>query len=323
MKNIINVDFQNTINSGLYCVANNTNDLYLILTPALIQKSNYRVEVTDVNKQVHTSNILELNANNQIEYKVDGSYFNGAGVMKIRLLSNESNSYYIVFNCIKFTNEDLTLKYINGEYNFSIKSSSSGMLIDLIYPIGTVITNSNASFNPNTLYKGTTWVRVKGKVIVGVDENDSDFNSVNKSGGNKSFNNAHSHTVNSHSHSINHTHTVNSHKHSTQGHTLTVNEMPSHGHAYDNYYNGQTNGSGGGKYNVQLVWSYRSNSNTSVGATGGSQPHYHGDTGYSSPSTSGASTSNSGNASPDTSSSQGTQSLLQPYITKYVWERIA
>lgn len=92
MKNIINVDFQNTINSGLYCVANNTNDLYLILTPALIQKSNYRVEVTDVNKQVHTSNILELNANNQIEYKVDGSYFNGAGVMKIRLLSNESNS---------------------------------------------------------------------------------------------------------------------------------------------------------------------------------------------------------------------------------------
>lgn len=48
MKNIINVDFQNTINSGLYCVANNTNDLYLILTPALIQKSNYRVEVIQI-----------------------------------------------------------------------------------------------------------------------------------------------------------------------------------------------------------------------------------------------------------------------------------
>lgn len=121
MKNIINVDFQNTINSGLYCVANNTNDLYLILTPALIQKSNYRVEVTDVNKQVHTSNILELNANNQIEYKVDGSYFNGAGVMKIRLLSNESNSDYIIFNCVEFTTEDLICKYANDQYNFSVK----------------------------------------------------------------------------------------------------------------------------------------------------------------------------------------------------------
>lgn len=121
MKNIINVDFQNTINSGLYCVANNTNDLYLIFTPALIQKSNYRVEVTDVNKQVHTSNILELNANNQIEYKVDGSYFNGAGVMKIRLLSNESNSDYIIFNCVEFTTEDLICKYANDQYNFSVK----------------------------------------------------------------------------------------------------------------------------------------------------------------------------------------------------------
>lgn len=184
---------------------------------------------------------------------------------------------------------DKMKKYVNEH------SGGATTSIDTIYPIGTVITNSNASFNPNTLYKGTTWVRVKGKVIVGVDENDSDFNSVNKSGGNKSFNNAHSHTV-------------NSHNHSTQGHTLTVNEMPRHGHAYDNYYNGQTNGSGGGQYNVQLVWSYRSNSNTSVGSTGGSKPHYHGDTGYS---------------SPNTSSSQGTQSLLQPYITKYVWERTA
>lgn len=189
------------------------------------------------------------------------------------------------------------VQYLWNKMKNYVNAHSGGAItsIDTIYPIGTVITNSNASFNPNTLYKGTTWVRVKGKVIVGVDENDSDFNSVNKSGGNKSFNNAHSHTV-------------NSHNHSTQGHTLTIGEMPSHGHPYDNYYNGQTNGSSGGQYNVQLVWSYRSNSNTSVGSTGGNEPHYHGDTGYS---------------SPDTSSSQGTQSLLQPYITKYVWERIA
>lgn len=121
MKNIINVDFQNTINSGMYCVANDTNILYLCLTPSLVQKTNYRVEVTDINNIIHTSKAIELNANNQINYQVINDYYNGNGVMKIRLLSNESNSDYIIFNCVEFTTEDLICKYANGQYNFSVK----------------------------------------------------------------------------------------------------------------------------------------------------------------------------------------------------------
>lgn len=121
MKNIINVDFQNTINSGMYCVANDTNILYLCLTPSLVQKTNYRVEVTDINNIIHTSKAIELNANNQIEYQVINDYYNGNGVMKIRLLSDESNSDYIIFNCVEFTTEDLICKYANGQYNFSVK----------------------------------------------------------------------------------------------------------------------------------------------------------------------------------------------------------
>lgn len=121
MKNIINVDFQNTINSGMYCVANDTNILYLCLTPSLVQKTNYRVEVTDINNIIHTSKAIELNANNQIMYQVINDYYNGNGVMKIRLLSDESNSDYIIFNCVEFTTEDLICKYANGQYNFSVK----------------------------------------------------------------------------------------------------------------------------------------------------------------------------------------------------------
>lgn len=121
MKNIINVDFQNAINSGMYCVANDTNILYLCLTPSLVQKTNYRVEVTDTNNIVHTSKAIELNANNQIKYQVSNDYYNGNGVMKIRLLSNESNSDYIIFNCVEFTTEDLICKYANDQYNFSVK----------------------------------------------------------------------------------------------------------------------------------------------------------------------------------------------------------
>ena len=121
MKNIINVDFQNTINSGMYCVANDTNILYLCLTPSLVQKTNYRVEVTDTNNIVHTSKAIGLNANDQIKYQVSNAYYNGNGVMKIRLLSNESNSDYIIFNCVEFTTEDLICKYANNQYNFSVK----------------------------------------------------------------------------------------------------------------------------------------------------------------------------------------------------------
>lgn len=70
-------------------------------------------------------------------------------------------------------------------------------IFDLIYPIGSVYISEKAT-DPSTLFGGK-WERIKGKVIVGVDENDIDFKTVNKTGGEKS-------------------------------HTLTKSEMPRHYH---------------------------------------------------------------------------------------------
>lgn len=56
-------------------------------------------------------------------------------------------------------------------------------LVDFIYPIGSVITNALASFDPNEKYPGTTWVRIKGKVIVGVNEAETEFATTGKTGG--------------------------------------------------------------------------------------------------------------------------------------------
>ena len=75
---------------------------------------------------------------------------------------------------------------------------SGKSLLDYFYPIGTVYETMNSSFNPSTFWGGT-WERVKGKTLVGVDEDDTDFASSNKTGGEKT-------------------------------HTLTVNEMPVHNH---------------------------------------------------------------------------------------------
>lgn len=72
-------------------------------------------------------------------------------------------------------------------------------LMKLVFPIGsTYITQTNT--NPSTILKFGTWERVKGKVLVGLDEDDTDFNEIGKTGGEKA-------------------------------HTLTVDEMPAHNHS--------------------------------------------------------------------------------------------
>ena len=79
--------------------------------------------------------------------------------------------------------------------------------IDNFYPIGSIYQSTNNT-NPST-FMGGTWERFgNGRVLVGVDEEDSDFNAPNKTGGAKT-------------------------------HTLTIEEMPSHTHPFSgaNAYN--------------------------------------------------------------------------------------
>ena len=59
-------------------------------------------------------------------------------------------------------------------------------LFDVIYPIGTVYNTTESTFDPNISFYGT-WERIKGKVLVGVDESDTNFASSKKTGGKKSI----------------------------------------------------------------------------------------------------------------------------------------
>lgn len=71
-------------------------------------------------------------------------------------------------------------------------------LMELVFPIGsTYVTQDNT--NPNEILKFGTWERFKGKVAVGLDENDAEgyFNELGKTGGEKK-------------------------------HTLSINEIPKH-----------------------------------------------------------------------------------------------
>ena len=75
-------------------------------------------------------------------------------------------------------------------------------LMELVFPIGSTYITQNDT-NPNTILEFGTWERLKGKVCLGIDEDDEDLDTVGKTGGEKT-------------------------------HKLTTQEMPSHTHALNN-----------------------------------------------------------------------------------------
>lgn len=119
-------------------------------------------------------------------------------------------------------------------------------LNNVYFPVhSTMVTTDNV--NPGTRVPGTVWeLTSQGKAIVGVDPDDPDFSEAGKTGGSKSVN--------------------LSHKHTTQAHTLTVSEMPSHRHS-------------GGNHNHSVSLSTSSNSHNHGSGTlyaSNSGSHYHG-----------------------------------------------
>lgn len=88
---------------------------------------------------------------------------------------------------VKVGNIDYTMT--DAEYQTLLDLLGVGgiaRLIDWIYPIGAVIASSNEKFDPNKLYSHQTWERyAKGRTLVGVDENDTDFSTADKTGGEK------------------------------------------------------------------------------------------------------------------------------------------
>ena len=194
-------------------------------------------------------------------------------------------------------------------------------LIDIIHPIGKILMTDD-SRNPAEYYPGTTWVAWgSGRVPVGVNTSDSDFNSVNKTGGAKSY----TLSVNqmpAHNHNL-----------SYSGYTSTVNAVHSHGVSQIN--DGYTDLSGSHTHRVKAEKSGASGSARAIVSGSGTDyysavayggDHQHGviipahSTNYTDLPHSHAVSINK-----DTNSKGGGQafSLVQPYITCYMWKRTA
>ena len=76
-------------------------------------------------------------------------------------------------------------------------------VLEKVYPVGSIYINASVSTNPATLLGFGTWTAFgAGRVMVGLDSSDTDFDSAEETGGAKT-------------------------------HTLTVNEIPAHTHTLD------------------------------------------------------------------------------------------
>lgn len=163
------------------------------------------------------------------------------------------------------------------------------------YAVGDIISTTNQN-NPSSRpgWGHTTWeAYAKGRVLVGIDPNDSDFSSVGKMGGAKK-------------------------------HKLTVNEMPTHNHSGSigsggSGNTGSNSHSHGLKYRIykgpstgiDRVFASSSGDNTSGSSITTTNTHNHSIPNH----THGLSIGSSGG--------NGEHNNLQPYVSVYIWRRVA
>ena len=173
---------------------------------------------------------------------------------------------------------------------------------DQIYPVGSVYINASNSANPSTYLGVGTWARIgAGKVMVGQDPSDSDFNQTSDEGGNKTatLNIAnlaqHNHTVNPASTSL--SLSVSQSDAGAHSHTYTApgsTPVDAGGDATDN-----TDVSTGGT-NTNEITSGVGNHNHGIGVSG---------------------TVDIGEFNSGQTGSGDSFSILQPYIVVYMWVR--
>ena len=187
----------------------------------------------------------------------------------------------------------------NNATNYADLISRINNMTKTIYPVGSIYI-STTNTNPGT-FLGGTWVAFgTGRTLVGYNSGDGDFNSGEKTGGSKT---------------TSYTPAGTNSGGAVQSHTLTAAQIPSHTHGLtsitgiddNNFINGY------GSFLLQnsdttIGWPTAQNAGYkygNTGATGSSQGHSHGFT------------------QPTFTGTTANISVVQPYITVFMWKRTA
>ena len=144
--------------------------------------------------------------------------------------------------------DDLVLKLTGGDVGLQtqilsqVSTATVAAALLSVYPVGSIYVNAGVATNPGTLLGFGTWSAFgAGRVIVGVDSTDTDFDAVRETGGAK-----------------------------TDSHVLTIAELPSHTHPIQVFNeSGSPDGDVGGDSSSSSLGT------TNTQATGGGSAHSH------------------------------------------------
>ena len=313
-------------NITLYAIFKDTTppECEIKITNITLDNIKIKANCTDasgINKyELSESDEEYVNKNKETEYEINNVYLSK---IKIKVTDHANNSK--IYNLNETQLNETYEKLYELVKNKKDKYESS--LLDKTYPVGSIyITESNT--NPSGTIGGTWEEYGKGKTLVGVDENDSTFNEVNKTGGSKTSTLAVT-NLPSHSHSIpslsgtatsagNHTHSIPSlsgtaasagnHNHSIYSTLLVYNSDKG------NIDLGSGTNIGGIAY---MGWSLN---------TGSSGAHTHTVTTKANTTGSNGNHTHNVTIAANTSGSTGSGTSftnLQPYTTVYMYKRIS
>lgn len=165
-------------------------------------------------------------------------------------------------------NENYSLDILGKLDAGSLGSRLKSVLLDLTYPVGSLYMSKNST-SPSTLFGGT-WERVTNDYLLNfITSGDGGT----YTGTSNSVTDSHTLTA-SESGLPNHDHEYRRAATSTEGHTLTTNEMPSHTHSFKYYGSGGGGGANGLAYGITNT-QYIGNDTAGMYSTGGDSSHYH------------------------------------------------
>lgn len=180
-------------------------------------------------------------------------------------------------------------------------------IVQALYPVGSIYINASVNTNPSTLLGFGTWEAFgAGRVMVGINGSDAEFDTLGETGGAKT------HTL-SEAEIPSHTHSFSATSGNGGGHGHTLND-PGHGHATQNRADRDSN--------LSVVSGRTAPSDTSQGSLSNN-------TSLLQNSTTGISVNAVGDHTHSVSGNTGgtgsgsAHNNLQPYITVSMWKRTA
>lgn len=121
MRSICNIDFKNNVAWGSSASAQSVNEILLSIYPTENMKSNLRIEITDIKGKVITESV-ERERNGLINHTLSSLYYLTAGTFKLRLLSDEENSSYVLYKTLEnlTDGDDVVCKYRFATQTFEV-----------------------------------------------------------------------------------------------------------------------------------------------------------------------------------------------------------